>query len=384
MKFNLFMYCTIGRRSDLERGKAGLKEDLYQRMLMEIAEYVGFADESGYSGFGHPEHHLQIEGFEISNDPGLMAMWLGQHSKKIRIITCGFVSTTHNPLRTAENISTMDHMLRGRFGVGIVRGYQSRWVENYRIRDDLVAVGPWNKGSKADDINREYFEEFVDIVWTALHKETFSYKGNFWTFPPKNFANPHQHDVYTDFGQGVNSNMLISEIGIAPRPYQKPTPPFYGGFTHSLRSAKFWAKYKGKPIVLTDQMDFCKALWTAYQEEATRHGHNVKPGEEAAWGGLLICAPTDEQAYEWLEDMRWFWESWAVPFGQGMPKLLVGSPDTISRGIEQAAHAVPIEECFLLIPQGIHNRNQILSSLDLFANKVMPRFSSFNAEQFHS
>ena len=47
---------------------AGTKPELYQRMLSEIAEYATYADQAGYGGFGHPEHHLQIEGFEIAND----------------------------------------------------------------------------------------------------------------------------------------------------------------------------------------------------------------------------------------------------------------------------------------------------------------------------
>lgn len=53
---------------------AGMKPELYQRMLSEIAEYATYADQAGYGGFGHPEHHLQIEGFEIANDPTLMSM----------------------------------------------------------------------------------------------------------------------------------------------------------------------------------------------------------------------------------------------------------------------------------------------------------------------
>ena len=48
---------------------AGKNSVLYRRLLDEIAEYVRFADESGYAGWGHPEHHLQIEGFQVSNNP---------------------------------------------------------------------------------------------------------------------------------------------------------------------------------------------------------------------------------------------------------------------------------------------------------------------------
>ena len=54
MDFNLFVYCTLGRREELQAGKAGLRPDLYQRMLSELGEYVETADDLGFSGFGHP------------------------------------------------------------------------------------------------------------------------------------------------------------------------------------------------------------------------------------------------------------------------------------------------------------------------------------------
>src|SRR5258708_20196931 len=133
MRFSLFMYCTVGRRAELEAGMAGRNPELYQRMLDEIAEYVRFTDDAGYFGFGHPEHHLQIEGFEISNDPRLMSMWLGRHSKRLRVITCGFVSTTHNPPRVAEDTPTMDHMLGGPFRAGLGRRSPAPWAQNLKI-----------------------------------------------------------------------------------------------------------------------------------------------------------------------------------------------------------------------------------------------------------
>ncbi len=374
MDSNLFMYCTVGRPDELRQGMAGRRTDLYQRMLGEIAEYASFADEAGYAGFGHPEHHLQIEGFEVSNELGPMAMWLGMHTKKMRVVSCGWVSTAHNPLRSAEYISTLDNMLKGRFAFGMVRGYQSRWVENFKIRPDLTAVGPWNKDTDEDEYNREYFAEFVEIVLKALRSETFSHDGKFWKFPAEGLVNPHPHGVYTEFGQGVREDMTIDEVGIAPRPYSDPYPRLYGGFSASMRTALFWAQHRGRPIVLADNMEFCKLLWAKYKEEAARHGHDVAEGEQAAWGGLMICAPTDAQAKEWAEDMLWFWDRWAKPFGQGVPQLLVGSPDTITRTIENARSHFAAEDLFLLIPQGIHDRDKILTSLELYATQVMPRF----------
>ncbi len=371
MKFGLFMYCTIGRRGELEGGMAGQDNTLYQRMLDEIAQYARFADAAGYFGFGHPEHHLQIEGFEISNDPCLMAMHLGRHTEKMKVITCGFVSTANNPLQTAEKIATLDHMLGGRFGVGLVRGYQARWVENYKVKPELTAVGPWNAKSAADDLNREYFAEFVDVVVRALKEPMLTHRGKFWNFPPEDFVNPHDHPVYYDYGEGVAEDMRVDAVGIAPRPLQDEIP-LYGGFSQSLTTAKFWARYKGRPIILSGNTEFLELLWSEWTEEAKRHGHDVAPGDQACWGGIMVCAETDAKAMALYEDMAWFWKTWATPFGQGVPELLVGSPDTLNQRIEEISKAVPIKEAFLLIPQGLHPPEQLLDSLDLFARKVMP------------
>ena len=72
--------------------------------------------------------------------------------------------------------------------------------------------------------------------------------------------------------------------------------------------------------------------------------------------------------------MQWFWKTWATPFGQGMPEVLVGSPDTLNKRIDAVSKAVPIDEAYLLIPQGLHTPNELKDSLDLFARKVMPNF----------
>ena len=89
----------------------------------------------------------------------------------------------------------------------------------------------------------------------------------------------------------------------------------------------------------------------------------------------MICAKSDNEAKALAEDMKWMWKSWAVPFGQPFPELLFGSPDTLCRRIEEVSAAVPLNEIFLIIPQGIHGRDHILSSLELFAEKVITKFN---------
>ena len=56
------------------------------------------------------------------------------------------------------------------------------------------------------------------------------------------------------------------------------------------------------------------------------------------------------------------------------PPLLIGDADTVTRMIENAASHVPFNEMFLLFGQGILERDRCLKTLELFAEKVIPRF----------
>ena len=193
MDFHAFMYVTIGRRHELERGMAGKDPVLYRRMLDEIAEYARICDATGWSGIGIPEHHLQVEGFELGQDPGLMAMFLGQHGPRLRINQFGYVLPTHNPLRVAEHAATLDHLLGGRLNVAFVRGYQARWFENYAAVPGVRSTGPWNRKTDEDAMNRELFEECVAIIKTAWTHDTFSFQGKYWSFPQPDQRQPHEH-----------------------------------------------------------------------------------------------------------------------------------------------------------------------------------------------
>src|SRR3546814_5119484 len=93
---------------------AVLQPELYQRLREEMRVYVQHAYELGFYGYCQPEHHLQIEGFEANNHPGMFSLFVGQHSKRMKAGIMGYTMTTHNPVRVAEEIATLDHMLQGR------------------------------------------------------------------------------------------------------------------------------------------------------------------------------------------------------------------------------------------------------------------------------
>src|SRR3546814_9188965 len=74
------------------------------------------------------------------------------------------------------------------------------------------------------------------------------------------------------YGKGQDADGIVRQIGIAPRCYQDPHPPIYGGFAASGRTIDFWAEEGGKLIVLSDNLDFCDSLNQRYIGHAAKHG----------------------------------------------------------------------------------------------------------------
>jgi alkanesulfonate monooxygenase SsuD/methylene tetrahydromethanopterin reductase-like flavin-dependent oxidoreductase (luciferase family) len=375
MKFHLIQPGMIGRKEEIEQGMAGQNKELYQRYLEEIRGYIRLADELGYASYGHNEHHLQIEGFEITNHPGMFSLFVGLHSQRLKAATLGYVLTTHNPVRAAEEIATLDHMLKGRLLVGFTRGYQSRWVGSYAAVPGVNATTPQlaKQRDDVDNMNRELFEEALKIVKTAWTNPTFSYSGKYWSFPPATGLSGHP--AYEAYGAGMGADGMVSEIGIAPRCYQDPHPPLYGAFAHSMRTIDMWAREGGKPIVMANQMDFCEALWSRYISTAEKAGRQVSPGDAAAWGGVLMLGNDKARLAEIKKNHDWYWETFFLPFGQGYANCLIGDVDEVSKQIEDAQKRLGFTEMWVQFGQGHLDPEENAEQLHMFAEKVIPRFS---------
>ncbi|WP_297837707.1 LLM class flavin-dependent oxidoreductase [Pseudomonas sp.] len=380
MKFNLMQTGVIGRRYEIEAGMAGQRPELYQRFLSEVKDYVRLADDLGYAGYCQPEHHLQIEGFEINNHPGMFSLFVGMHSKRLKAGIMGYTLPTHNPVRIAEEIATLDHMLQGRLFVGFTRGYHARWVDSYAaIRGVSATTVDMVKSKDAmDELNREIFEESLQVIKKAWTNDVFSHKGKHWEFPPN--GGSAGHPAYAEFGKGMDKDGIVRQIGIAPLCYQKPHPRIYGGFAGSMKTVDFWAREGGKPIVLSGDLDFCEALWKRYAESAKQAGNEVAREEVAAWGGFLMLTNDKTKARELMAEHQWFWDKWFIPFGQRMPNVLIGSADEIADRIGEAHDRLGFNELFLMFGQGHLNPDQNNEELEKFASLVAPRFATKGAD----
>jgi alkanesulfonate monooxygenase SsuD/methylene tetrahydromethanopterin reductase-like flavin-dependent oxidoreductase (luciferase family) len=375
VKFHLVQPGTVGSHAEIAKGMAGQNRELYQRYLDEVKQYVRLGDELGFASYGHNEHHLQIEGFEVTNHPGMFSLFVGSHAKRMKVATLGYVLPTHNPVRVAEEIATLDHMLQGRLIVGFTRGYQARWVGSYASVAGAGATTPDLAKARdaVDQMNREIFEESVAIIKCAWTSETFSFKGKYWQFPPDGVSG---HPAYAKFGAGQDENGVVREIGIAPRPYQDPHPPLYGAFAHSMRTVDMWAREGGKPIVLANQLDFCEALWNRYIKTAGENGREVSRGDAAAWGGILMLADTKDEVEKIRTEYEWQYNEWFKPFGQGLANYLIGTPDEISKQIEDAHERLGFNEIWIQFGQGFRELGRNQEELSRLADEVIPRFAT--------
>src|ERR1700682_4383842 len=114
MKVSLFYLPSVGSKADIEKGRVGLQGHLYDQMLHDITGQAKLADDLGYDSISFTEHHFHVEGFELSNNPVLLDLYIAMQTKQPRV---------------AEDIAMLDHMTGGRANAGFARGYQRRWVD---------------------------------------------------------------------------------------------------------------------------------------------------------------------------------------------------------------------------------------------------------------
>jgi alkanesulfonate monooxygenase SsuD/methylene tetrahydromethanopterin reductase-like flavin-dependent oxidoreductase (luciferase family) len=131
---------------------------------------------------------------------------------------------------------------------------------------------------------------------------------------------------------------------------------------------------------MANQMDFCEALWNRYLKTAGEAGRDVKREDAAAWGGLLILADSKEKAAQLKAEHDWYWETWFLPFSQGYANAIIGTPDEISKQIEDARERLGFTEMWLQFGQGHLDVDENQEELYRFAEEVIPRFSTKAAD----
>ena len=391
MKVSLFYLPSIGPREAIEEGRAGLRNDLYQQMLRELVEQAQLADRLGYDSLSFTEHHFHVEGFELSNNPVLLDLYVGLQTERIRVGQLGIVLPAQNPLRVAEDIAMLDHMTGGRANAGFARGYQRRWVDTMAQHlHGIHGATPWQHDA-LDEANRAAFEEHFAIIKRAWTEDFLTFEGRYWRIPPE--GTPWPLEATRRWGGGVDADGMLRAISVVPKPLQKPHPPLFQPFASSERTIR-WCAREGVTAVLPPMWPGLQArLFDAYREEAAAHGRELEPGEGLAVLRDLLVLDSDAEARHWWERGAAFCgAAWFAPVGfsealrpPGGPAptvdemfdlglVLVGSPATVRRQLSALRRQAPVQWVFAWMYNGLIPHEKLMRSLELFAAEVLPEF----------
>jgi len=381
VKVSLFYLPSIGSRAEIERGLAGLRRDLYQRMLAELSAQAQLADALGYDSISFTEHHFHVEGFELSNNPVLLDLFVGMQTRRIRVGQLGIVLPAENPIRVAENVAMLDHMTGGRANAGFARGYQRRWVDVMAQQTHGIHGALPHQHDAVDEANRAAFEECFRIIKQAWTADLLSYEGRYWRVPPG--ATPWDLESTRRYGAGVVDG-IVRAVGVVPKPLQQPHPPLFQPFASSERSIR-WCAAEGVTAILPP-------LHPALEERLVRLYAEVsgKPlGEGVGVLRDVVVAETDDEAMAlWADSGLFCGREWFEPFGfsKGLvdpatgeaPSLfdtgltLVGSVDTVRRQLERLRGRLPVRWLFAWTYNGLIPHAQLMRSIELFATRVLP------------
>jgi alkanesulfonate monooxygenase SsuD/methylene tetrahydromethanopterin reductase-like flavin-dependent oxidoreductase (luciferase family) len=338
----------------------------------EELRFASLVEELGFDSIWTVEHH--IAPYTMIPNPLLLLAHLAGKSQKLDVGTMVIVLPWHHPLRVAEDLVLMQHMLQGRrLIVGLGRG---------------AGVREFNALGMEMGESRERFNEAVDVIQLAIGNEYFSYEGKHYTF---------------------------KDVQLRPRPRdpQAILDSLYCAWG-SPDTVPHAAEKGLKPIVIP------KKSWADYDEEMqvfkdVRAGADLGPSEPIVVP-CTFCAPTDEEAeagarkymYEYQDSAARNYQLGGDHFAttkgyehyaaqaqaqaasgrESMVDAMTqncldnhvwGSPETCIKKILAIADSIPPVEMVFMFHYGDMPREVAESSMRLFAKEVLPAVHEMNA-----
>jgi alkanesulfonate monooxygenase SsuD/methylene tetrahydromethanopterin reductase-like flavin-dependent oxidoreductase (luciferase family) len=208
----------------------------------------------GFDSIWTVEHHFTP--YTMINNPCQFLSYFAGCTDEVEMGTMVMVLPWHDPIRLAEEIIMLDHMLDGRkFKVGLGRGLGDREFDGFRI--------PMGE-------TRDRFKEQLHILRAAIKDEWFSYDGTFNSIP-RTSIRPMPRD----------RRALLNQLYMA------------WGSPASLPVA---AEEDLKPLFIPSRS------WAEYREEVgtfnrirTEHGWEPQRSSVLCW---VYCAETEQKAFE--------------------------------------------------------------------------------------
>ena len=240
-----------------------------------LVEWARTADSLGYDTMWLTEHHFQYEGYEVLPNLILFGQHLAGQTKNLRLGQMFNVVPQWNPLRLAEDFAIADIITGGRMEFGVGRGTVPR--EAWPL-GTVVASGDNDMSAEHDKINRQIFEESLEIIKRAWTNERFSFKGEHFTLPAEDIP---------DRGSNVDDLTLI------PRPqrsidiFQPVTSP---------ETIEYVPRAGHKAVYWLQNADSQLDKWNKFAKIRDDMGKPVAPGDDRCLVLNVHVGKTREEA----------------------------------------------------------------------------------------
>ncbi len=243
----------------------------YDNML----HWATTADKLGFDTMWFTEHHFQHEGYEVLPNLIMFGMYAATKTKDLRLGQMFNVVPQWHPLRLAEDFALADILTGGRMEFGVGRGTVPREAWAFGT---VVASGDNAMSAEHDRINREVFEESMEVIKAAWYNERFSHRGKHFVFPA---------DDIPDRGSYVN------DLSLFPRPLR--TVDIYQPVT-SPETIEYVPRAGHKAIYWLQNAESQLSKWDRYAEIRQEMGSPVGPGEDRCLVVNIHVAKTREEA----------------------------------------------------------------------------------------
>ena len=313
-------------------------------------EMIELLDRLGYDEAWIGEHHSA--GWEIIASPELIIAAAAERTKHIRLGSGVTSLPYHHPFLVAQRFVQLDHMTRGRAMLGCGPG---------ALVSDAYMLGI------EPATQRRRMDEALEAIMALLRCDAPVTRKTDWfemreaRLHLRPYSHPH-------FPIAVASTLT-------------PAGPATAG-KHGVGILSLGAGMPGGLSALPGQ-------WRIAEEEAAKAGHTM---DRANWRMVMNVhvAETDAQAMDEVrvgerqETVTYFEDALGRPPGRSEDPLtdgvragttLVGSPETVARGIENLIiHSEGGFGGFMFRAHDWADREQTWRSYELFARYVMPQF----------
>jgi alkanesulfonate monooxygenase SsuD/methylene tetrahydromethanopterin reductase-like flavin-dependent oxidoreductase (luciferase family) len=340
--------------------------------IYEALEQIPFAEAQGFDSVWFSEHHFRPV-WSHNSAPDLTLAAVSQHTSRIRLGIGVVLAPIHHPLHVAARMATLDILSKGRVDVGLGRtGYP------YQLT-------PY--GTDLQD-TRGMWREFADVLPRIWTEEEIAYDGQYYQIPrrevlPKPVQRPHP-PLWSACGSDETARLTGSlgmgglfgseggpdrvrelmalyreSLGSAPPAPGAPPPRaalMTAGFCHEDPQI---ASRRGAELVgwyIEQQRERARLVWRDYDPAtvpADYRGYYERDRRLAA--GPHPGEPSPQQVRD-----------------EGA-KFCVGTPAECIRFLElYEAHG--IEEAILLCAVGPARHEEVMHTLRLFGEEVIPHF----------